>query len=263
MLAVAVRGWIISWLSLLGLVLMEKWLNVDKLLDLTKLAQQTVQTLAILVGGVWAYFKFIRGRTFASRAEVSVKGALYSVEDQPIIKATVYLRNTGASKLAAEKEGKIVRLYGAKLTNASGSVEWVKLRTNSIFGSHGWIESQETITEELLLPASSNGDASWSAYKLEAVVLGKLGRIRRKGVKWSGDTIIPGEMKSEAQSNVVPDPHRPSEEKENASGDGLASTTEFLSRRPRIPQESRIPRTGAPDDSEADNDIGGGGARQD
>jgi hypothetical protein len=96
---------------------MQRWLDWADLLD------HLVTTLAVLVGGTWAYFKYVRGRTFASRAEVAVSGALYTADQQQIIKATVALKNTGASKLALERQGKVIRVHTASIDGSSGSSE--------------------------------------------------------------------------------------------------------------------------------------------
>jgi hypothetical protein len=244
---------------------MDEWLDVNKLLNWTKLAQQIVQTLAILIGGIWAYFKFIRGRTFASRAEVSVKGTLFSLEDRQIIKATVFVRNTGASKITVEKQGKVIRLYGAKLLEASAPIEWIQLRIDPIFESHGWIESQEIITEELLLPVSTahDEDVSRSAYKLEALVFGKLGRFSRKGVKWSGDTIIPGEMKPAISPETGKKAQEYPGDAKFESPDGLGPdyARDEPRQLPQMAQERRAGKHGVSNDSEADNEAPPGQGR--
>jgi hypothetical protein len=168
---------------------MQRWLDWADLLD------HLVTTLAVLVGGTWAYFKYVRGRTFASRAEVAVSGALYTADQQQIIKATVALKNTGASKLALERQGKVIRVHTASIDGSSGSSElrWDHLETVPVFQAHGWVESSETVTDEALIVVPSSSDAPL-AYKLEAIVFGKLRRMRRmrkRGVKWTGDTILP------------------------------------------------------------------------
>ena len=61
------------------------------------------QALAILVGGIWAYFKFFRGRTFARRAEVALEASVVSSGVEEFLKVAVNLRNTGASKIVFEE----------------------------------------------------------------------------------------------------------------------------------------------------------------
>lgn len=40
-----------------------------------------ITSAAVLVGGIWAYFKFIKGRTFAHRAELDVSPTLEASAD--------------------------------------------------------------------------------------------------------------------------------------------------------------------------------------
>ena len=171
---------------------MEKWLDWADLID------HLVTTVAVLVGGIWAYFKYVRGRTFASRAEVAVSGALYAADQQHVIKATAALKNTGASKLALERQGKVIRVFKAYTdTSSSSAISWERLDTVPIFEAHGWIESSETVTDEVLIviPISDNeAPGPPLAYKLEAMVFGRMRRIRKGGVKWTGDTILPATL---------------------------------------------------------------------
>jgi hypothetical protein len=45
----------------------------------TNLLSNSVTALAVLMGGLWAYFKFIKGRTFSLRADVTASGALHPI----------------------------------------------------------------------------------------------------------------------------------------------------------------------------------------
>jgi hypothetical protein len=44
--------------------------------ELIKNIQAAVQALAIIVAGIWAYFKFIKGRVFKARLEPSIDGTV-------------------------------------------------------------------------------------------------------------------------------------------------------------------------------------------
>jgi hypothetical protein len=192
---------------------MQRWLEWADLVD------HLVTTLAVLVGGSWAYFKYVRGRTFASRAEVAVSGSLYAADQQQIIKATVALKNTGSSKLALERQGKVVRVHEASIDTSSGASElrWDHLETVPVFQAHGWVESSETVTDEALIVIPITSDAAAPlAYRLEAIVFGRLRRRRKRGVKWTGDTILP------ARIALISGPGRPDLD---GSNQGVAEKT--------------------------------------
>jgi len=42
----------------------------------TTVAYNIVTSSAVVIGGIWAYFKFVRGRAFANRAELGVSALL-------------------------------------------------------------------------------------------------------------------------------------------------------------------------------------------
>ena len=65
----------------------------------TDVASSIVTSLAVVIGGVWAYFKFIKGRTFAHRAELDVSPSLETSAESLYLSVTITLKNTGLSKL--------------------------------------------------------------------------------------------------------------------------------------------------------------------
>jgi hypothetical protein len=50
--------------------------------------QSGVATIAIIVGAIWGYYKFVRGRTFARRAEPAVAAELLSKGDEHAMRNT-------------------------------------------------------------------------------------------------------------------------------------------------------------------------------
>ena len=58
-----------------------------------------VQILAIVVAGAWAYYKFVRGRTFKPRAELDLDAHILEVEDEKAISLNVDFHNTGSIRI--------------------------------------------------------------------------------------------------------------------------------------------------------------------
>ena len=147
--------------------------------------------LAILVGGLWAYFKFFRGRTFARRAEVDLALALVTAGGIPSIKVTVALRNTGTSKIDLDQSYCVLYLYAAQAADVQSSlnIDWGEhLTVTGIFGEHAWIEAQETIAEDVLIPLQA--DTAPFAYKVVAKVLATR-KPWRRDLQWTATVVVP------------------------------------------------------------------------
>jgi hypothetical protein len=160
-------------------------------MDWTSMTLNLVQAIAILVGGTWVYFKFIRSRTFARRAELDVQAAIYEVTNGLMIKAHVNLKNAGLSKLPLREGLQIAKLSGT-LTDewtAGANLIWHDLMQSRIFTQHQWVEAQETIEDEVLLPVE-RGQEEWLAFRVTVVVTGIRSIFRKLDPAWNASTIF-------------------------------------------------------------------------
>jgi hypothetical protein len=117
-----------------------------------------VQIFAVVLGAAWAYFKFVRGRTFAERLEVSVDAEPFRKGKTSALRIKATMVNTGARIVQFEKDVKVVYVHGvAPEDTAPGvSVDWgQKLVLARVFDDHEWIEAQETISDEVLVTVPS------------------------------------------------------------------------------------------------------------
>jgi hypothetical protein len=182
---------------------------MDGWVKLAEIANDVATTLAILVGGAWAYFKFLRGRTFASRAELEVAGSLFAYDRDQIIHAKVTLTNMGLSKLSLMPSGKVIYLYGipASQWSPEGNVEWQKLVVSKVLEGHRWIEAQETVSDDALIPVPIRGyapDENWLAFRLQAQVWGKRPKGRKRGTRWIASVTVPAGIKRSAFDELQP-----------------------------------------------------------
>ena len=166
--------------------------------DTVKVAQvllAVAQALAIGVGGAWIYFKFIRGRTFAPRAELDIDAELLVIGDKEVIRAKVTLKNAGLSKLPLRDRSKVVRLSATPISSWSPQTNfaWQKLMMTEIFEDHGWVEAQETITDAILLPVDSS-DGPWLAFRAQASVWAERPVGRSSGMRWLSNAILPARV---------------------------------------------------------------------
>jgi hypothetical protein len=161
----------------------------------TDVASNIVTSVAVLVGGVWAYFKFIKGRTFAHRAELDVSPSLETSADSLYLSVTITLKNTGLSKLPLNDNMKVTRLFG--LTHvANGAVsaaKWERVLTVPILDQHAWLEAQETVTDTVVYSLYGTTDgkgARHSAYQVEALVGARRRLITRRGTRWQARAVV-------------------------------------------------------------------------
>jgi hypothetical protein len=167
-------------------------------------AAALAQAAAIVVGGIWAYFKFIRGRTFAKRAELTVTPTLLP-ERKPTLKVRATLRNAGLSKLPLRTQA--VFIYGVYAAptadNPIATREQQLGKPRKIFAAHQWIEAQETVTDELLLLVPDSQFASehqWLAFRVECRVYG---RRRSKGaLTWTASAVVAAEARDGDGTNT-------------------------------------------------------------
>jgi hypothetical protein len=127
--------------------------TVDAFQTVTDIAGTLVTSLAIIVGGVWAYFKFVKGRTYRPRLEVDLAGEWHIVNGCQCLRARVAVKNIGASVVTLRQKGTGLRV-SVPIDDRQGIpalVEWQSLRVFPIFEEHNWIEPGETIKDDLLL----------------------------------------------------------------------------------------------------------------
>ncbi len=164
------------------------------LATVTSAVNDIVTSAAILAGGVWAYFKFIRGRTFAHRAVLDVTASLDNSNDCTYLSVAITFKNTGLSRLPLNPAMKIVRLFrmGDKQDGAVSVAEWERISTTSILDQHDWLEAQETVVDKLVycLSGSSRKDSSQAVYQVEALVAAPRRLITRKGTEWQSRAVV-------------------------------------------------------------------------
>jgi hypothetical protein len=120
-----------------------------------------ITAFAVIIGGYWAWFKFVRGRTFVARLSIELDGQWRHTDGMTVLHVRVRVRNIGASKVALNQFGSGLQVgfpYGAWYHR----VEWDKIRWDEgaepdkpcrfkVLKDHTWIEPGETVADELLL----------------------------------------------------------------------------------------------------------------
>ena len=153
--------------------------------DVADIVGSAVTALAVIVGGSWAYFKFVKGRTYRPRLEVNLFGQWREVDGAQRYHARITVRNIGASvvRLLQRGTGLRVNLLADDQPRPPGRAKWRKAGTFRIFLEHDWIEPGETVSDDLLLDPGMSGPAlvmlearlvwKWSSHSEEIVVLAR------------------------------------------------------------------------------------------
>lgn len=117
--------------------------------------------LAIIIGGLWAYFNYFKGRVYRTRIEPKVSGKVFYKDDSAYLIVSAQLKNVGLSKVNLQKKGSGFRVFkylGGSQPPGARTVKYHRLGTFSVFNDHRWIESGETIKEEQLIRLPKSDD---------------------------------------------------------------------------------------------------------
>jgi hypothetical protein len=156
------------------------------------------QIVAIVVAASWAYWKFLKGRTFHRRAEPRVEASLLKSGSTQAVRASVALENTGSADIPFD--AKLLRLskFTGELT-PKGRAQWDEFASAPVFPDHERIESQETIRDDILIPLVQTASEGVLAYRVTCLIYGRQSRTWRQwanrkegtGIAWTAQTVVP------------------------------------------------------------------------
>jgi hypothetical protein len=169
--------------------------DLAKVVQVTQATANVVQALALVIGGCWVYFKFIRGRTFARRAELSVEAALASVGERQMICVKVVLTNTGLSRIPLRPHSQVVTLSVTPAADfrPGRNFVWQHWMITEVFTAHKFVEAQEAISDEALLPVAPEGGL-WMAYRVEAQAWTEPHWAQTGGMRWVTGVDVPAQL---------------------------------------------------------------------
>ncbi len=114
------------------------------------IAQKVLTIIGIIVGAIWTYFHYFRGRTYRPRLETSIKGEVLKENEALLLVAKIRIKNVGLSKIDIKQKGSGLRISALEKKSSVKKIqeyEGVRLKTISIFENHSWIEPGETIDD--------------------------------------------------------------------------------------------------------------------
>jgi hypothetical protein len=126
---------------------------LDTVQTVVEIVGGLVTAVAVVVGGFWAYFRFIKGRTLRPHLEISVAGSWLGSGGSLGLQLSITLKNIGAGKVELVQQGTGVMVSRRADVQPAAPAEtaWEQLGVYEIFVEHQWIEPGETVQDELLL----------------------------------------------------------------------------------------------------------------
>jgi len=147
--------------------------------------QNVVQVLAICAGGCWAYFKYVKSRTFKQSLTPAVTGRFVMLDGVVYLIATVQIKNVGSSRIDFDREGSTLILYEytSRAEAEVYAVQTTRLTSFDVFDAkkERYVEPKEDIEVQQLI--SIPGPLKL-AYCLEADILST------SGFMWKAVSIV-------------------------------------------------------------------------
>jgi len=159
-------------------------INWTKTNDFTNAFRNVTQGLAFIAGGIWAYFKFRKGRTFQESLVPLVSGRFAFIDGAAYLVVTTEVKNVGLSKIEFDKVGcaLIVFEYTPKTLPEIHTVTDKRLTSFDVFDENDRrIEPNEVITQQILVAIPGSVQL---AYRLKLRILSLSGYI------WGATTIV-------------------------------------------------------------------------
>ena len=152
--------------------------------DFTEALANVTQSLALIAAGVWAYFKFAKGRTFEDRLIPTVSGNCISIDGAVFLVVMIQIKNVGLSRIAFDQEVSSLVVFECVTSEVEKVLGVVnnELTTFKVFGGNDkFIEPNEFVERQCLiaLPRGSR-----IGYQLELRVLSDSGYV------WRTTTIV-------------------------------------------------------------------------
>jgi hypothetical protein len=153
-------------------------------LDYLEGASKIATIAGIVLGGIAAYYKFLRGRVFHARMDIAMSSSLLRVREETFLQVQAQVKNTGASRVRFVLQDSILTVLGANHAHRAiaDDSEWQIVATVDGIskGKHKWIEPAETIYLNWLIDLPR--DLPYAALKSELL-------LSARKIVWQADTI--------------------------------------------------------------------------
>ena len=170
-------------------------------------ASEILRNLAMvagfIVGGIWTYYLFIKGRVLKPRLEPKVYGEIVTINTKKYVRASAELKNVGSSEVKFTKEALNLLPFAERAHPAVSpedaakykllATDWETLLPLGVFARHAWIEPGETIRDEALLEILIDETI---AYRIDFVIFAG-------GITWRATSIVSPKLKDQPTGNSL------------------------------------------------------------
>lgn len=152
--------------------------------------EHVLTSVAIVVGGVWSYLKFIKGQILVPKLDLSISADFVDHAQDRLVIITCEMLNASSSpvnlkKILIQQEGTALRVFVASCPSRpphqhSVQIDWQHVGTFCVFENHSWLASEEKISDfiTLVLPRA--------ALPLAMLQL----RVVSKGMEWNAAKVV-------------------------------------------------------------------------
>jgi hypothetical protein len=154
--------------------------------------QSIVAAVALVVGGLFAYFKFFKGRVYRPRVDMTIEPVVLATGVGQTLVCHLKVKNIGTSKVTVEHEGTSLKITPGDLNvQAYEEPSWREreLLAYEVFPTHSWVESGETIFHDVAVALPQPRD---DALKIELRLV--MRRRLKKNLEANGLIILPTEL---------------------------------------------------------------------
>jgi hypothetical protein len=166
---------------------------METLVDLSTILRNVVTALALAIGGGWAYFKFIRGRTFKERLKITVDGEMEPSSNLLRVSVSCEAENIGLREFRMAREGTSLTLFAHTLAEPSDQARetsWELMGAWRAFEDRTVLEPGEALQEPVLLEVPEGG---FAALMLELTVYSRSGRY------WKAASVVTDQARGDNQ----------------------------------------------------------------
>lgn len=151
--------------------------------EFTGSVQNVVQVFALCAGGCWAYFKFVKARTFQQSLTPAVSGHFVMLDGVVYLIATIQIKNVGSSRIDFDCETSALILYEYVPSSDIYGVKYKRLTSLALFEAkkERYVEPNEAIEVQQFI--SIPGPLKL-AYRLEADI------SSTSGFTWSAMSVV-------------------------------------------------------------------------
>lgn len=157
-------------------------MELTNIKDIVGIIKDLTTVIAIILGGIWTYFNFIKGRVYNPRLEPGISGKILEKDDLKFIVATATLKNIGLTKVNISSIGLaiIVHTYQPARVTEISTADKKRLTSFPVFKEHAWLEPAETIEDEQLFEIP---EYEGIAIRLEL-------RFVYNGIEWNSGAVV-------------------------------------------------------------------------